>query len=319
MKKIPLEASDAEWDASGLGKGDIVHVETPLNPTGECYDIAHYARRAHACGAILTVDSTFGPPPLQNPFEHGADVIMHSGTKYLGGHSDMLCGVLVVNPRGIGIESQNGASSTDGSATNFTKSAWRTWQGLYEERVFLGAVMGSFEGWLGLRSLRTLELRLLRQAANAHVLVKLLDACFSDPGMAQQMPATVEPGLSLSARLTDADRSTVRKTVSRFTHASLQLVDPKTRPWLAKQMPHGGGPVFALWLRTSRMARCLPSKLHLFHHATSLGGVESLIEWRRMSDVSVEETLLRVSVGIEDVGDLWEDLIAGLREVAETE
>lgn len=87
---------EASWDQLGLGKGDVVHLETPLNPYGEVYSIQAFAEKAHKRGAYLTVDSTFGPPGLEDPLALGADIVMHSGTKYLGGHSDMLCGVLAV-------------------------------------------------------------------------------------------------------------------------------------------------------------------------------------------------------------------------------
>lgn len=85
LRTVDLHASDAAWDAAGLGPGDLVHLETPLNPTGEASCIAAFAARAHARGALLSVDATFGPPGLQDPFAWGADVVMHSGTKYIGG------------------------------------------------------------------------------------------------------------------------------------------------------------------------------------------------------------------------------------------
>uniref|UniRef100_A0A0B7JW54 Cystathionine gamma-synthase n=1 Tax=Bionectria ochroleuca TaxID=29856 RepID=A0A0B7JW54_BIOOC len=88
LQQLPLDC-----DPSELGPGDVVHVETPLNPTGEARNLQHYADKAHKAGAYLTVDATFAPPPLQDPFAFGADVVMHSGTKYFGGHSDMLIGV----------------------------------------------------------------------------------------------------------------------------------------------------------------------------------------------------------------------------------
>lgn len=92
VQKLGLDQIDQ------LGPGDIVHVETPVNPTGEARDIAHYSLKARAAGAFLTVDATFAPPPLQDPLRLGADVVLHSGTKYIGGHSDMMCGVLAVHP-----------------------------------------------------------------------------------------------------------------------------------------------------------------------------------------------------------------------------
>ncbi|KAF2840934.1 cystathionine gamma-synthase, partial [Patellaria atrata CBS 101060] len=258
-----VDFAETAWDAAGLGTGDLVHLETPLNPTGEASDIAAMAARVHARGAYLCVDSTFGPPGLQDPFEQHADVVLHSGTKYLGGHSDMLCGVLVVRRR-----------------------EW--WAGLVSERVFLGSVMGGLEAWLGVRSLRTLELRVRRQSESAEELV-----------------AWLAGGLEVAGDAGESDRELIRQTVARVQHSSLQ----PPSPWLKAQMPHGGAPVFALTMRTPDFAKRLPGKLKLFHHATSLGGVESLIEWRRMSDKNVDPCLLRVSVGVES----WEDLRGDLR------
>ncbi|KAH7406690.1 pyridoxal phosphate-dependent transferase [Phaeosphaeria sp. MPI-PUGE-AT-0046c] len=274
VKTVDLHADDATWDAAGLGKGDLVHLETPINPTGIAFNIAAFAERAHKRGAILSIDSTFGPPGLQDPFAWGADVVMHSGTKYIGGHSDLLCGILAVTPDHEG------------------KQRARV---LRSERLFLGSVMGNLEGWLGVRSLRTYELRTKRQSFNVSKLVESLNN-------------------SLTASTPKHD--IVQKVVKKIEHASLQTSD---FDWLKKQMPNGFGPVFSIYLQTSDQARRLPSKLKLFHHATSLGGVESLIEWRRMSDNGVDETLLRISVGIEDWEDLEADLIAGFKALVNDE
>lgn len=256
--------------AHDIGEGDVVHLETPINPTGEALNIALHAAKAHARGAILVVDSTFGPPGLQDPFVQGADVVMHSGTKYLGGHSDLLWGVLATN-----------------------KPGWV--EGLRAERTYLGNVMGGLEAWLGVRSLRTLEIRVRRQSDNAVQLVEWLD------GELQNDPNGVVS-------------SAVGKVVAQVKHASLQTQDMH---WLRPQMPGGFGPVFALMLKTEQMARHFPSNLQLFHHATSLGGVESLVEWRAMSDTTVDTRLLRISVGIEHFEDLRDDLANGFRAVAE--
>ncbi|KAI9830538.1 MAG: hypothetical protein M1819_005496 [Sarea resinae] len=277
-KKISgLQVLPLDCPAEDLHPGDIVHVETPLNPTGEASSIAAYAAKAHARGAYLVVDATFGPPGLQDPFALGADVVMHSGTKYLGGHSDMLCGVLATK-----------------------RQDW--WAGLWGERLFLGSVMGSLEGWLGVRSLRTLELRVQRQSQNATKIVEWLDSMMSTSSDADS--------------LSNDDRqvkAAVQKSVARIAHASLQARDPSVATWLSKQMPNGYGPVFAIWMQDESFARRLPAELKLFHHATSLGGVESLIEWRRMTDSGVEPTLLRVSIGIEAWEDLRDDLGRGFR------
>ena len=264
LQKVSLHDEDS-WKSAGLGKGDIIHVETPLNPSGEASDLAYYRKKADEYGCYLTVDATFAPPPLQDPFVQGADVIMHSGTKYFGGHSDMLCGVLAVPP---------------------TKREW--FDGLWNERMYLGSVMGSMELWLGVRSLRTLELRVLRQSENTTKLVAWLQSQMQEEG------------------------STVAKAVSKVQHASLQTND---MGWLKKQMPGGFGPVFSLFMKDKESARSLPGKLHLFHHATSLGGVESLIEWRRMSDKTVDERVLRVSVGIENWEDLRDDFVQAFEQL----
>ncbi|XXG94797.1 hypothetical protein Hte_001055 [Hypoxylon texense] len=256
-----VDLLDPNFDAD-LQPGDVVHVETPLNPTGEARDLASYAARAHARGCYLTVDATFAPPPLLDPFRWGADAVMHSGTKYFGGHSDMLCGVLAVRPEHAG-----------------------TWiRGLREERLVLGSVMGSFEGWLGVRSLRTLEVRVRKQSADAAALVAWLEAARNEPG------------------------HVAGEAVAEVRHASIQKTEGG---WLAEQMPHGFGPVFAAYMRDADLARRLPSKLRLFHHATSLGGVESLVEWRAMTDAGVDRRLLRFSVGLEGFEDLRDDLVQG--------
>ncbi|KAI2473527.1 PLP-dependent transferase [Annulohypoxylon bovei var. microspora] len=258
LTTVPLSA-DFETE---LRPGDVVHVETPLNPTGEASDLKAFAERAHKAGCWLSVDATFAPPPLQDPLALGADVVMHSGTKYFGGHSDMLAGVLAVHPRHA------------------------DWIGkLRMERLVLGSVMGSFEGWLGVRSLRTLEVRVRKQSADAELLVAWLASQVAD--------------------------GKVQDLVKEVRHASLQAEDLREGGWLRTQMPNGFGPVFAVYMRDEEAARRLPSKLELFHHATSLGGVESLVEWRAMTDATVDRRLLRFSIGLEGFEDLRNDLAKG--------
>lgn len=271
-----LELED-ENDLAKLQKGDVIHVETPLNPTGEARNLAYYRKKADELGCYLTVDATFAPPPLQDPFKYGVDIIMHSGTKYFGGHSDMLSGVLAVRP--------DLAHSKDG------QPGWV--ETLKEERLHLGGVMGSLEGWLGVRSLRTLELRVMRQSENAQRLVDWL---------ASQM---------------EAGGNIVSDLAVRIQHASQQPEASDAGSWLRKQMPNGFGPVFSLWLKSDEHARRLPSKLFLFHHATSLGGVESLMEWRAMTDKAIDRRVLRVSIGVEGWEDLRDDLLQGLQALKE--
>ncbi|KAG0152944.1 Pyridoxal phosphate-dependent transferase, major region, subdomain 2 [Penicillium digitatum] len=266
LQKLPLDCSPDQ-----LEQGDVILLETPVNPQGTAFDIASYAAKAHARGAYLIVDSTFAPPGLQEPFQFGADIIMHSGTKYFGGHSDMLCGVLATN-----------------------RDDWAAQ--LKSDRLFIGTVMGSMEGWLGVRSLRTLEIRVQRQSENAAHLISWLDAALHAP---HPTP--------------NSDEAAVQAVLGEVLHASLQKVEGD---WLQKQMPHGFGPVFSIVMKEMRFARELPSKLHFFQHATSLGGVETLIEWRTMTDATVDRKLLRISIGLENWEDLKADMARAFHELA---
>ncbi|KAG8910847.1 hypothetical protein FRC01_006096, partial [Tulasnella sp. 417] len=278
-------------------EGDLAWVETPLNPTGEARNLKHYADKAsilcitpqtpqiHAVGGKLVVDATFGPPPLQDPFEFGADCVFHSaepsdgiGTKYLGGHSDLLAGVLVVKEFDV-------------------------WKQLFDDRVNLGGVMGSMESWLLLRSLRTLHLRVPRQSQTAQQLVNWLDA-------ASRVPKGEEfegiPG----------------GTVTKVYHASLQPVNsggPGLGPNgfdVSKQMPGGYSATFSIILGDANQAKALPFRTKLFAPATSLGGVESLMEQRVQADPKEDPRLVRLSVGLEEVEDLRADLRQALKAVA---
>lgn len=171
----------------------------------------------------------------------------------------------------------------------------RTLAWMVVERLYIGSVMGSMEGWLGVRSLRTFELRVTRQSENAGNIVAFLDGC-------------------VAGSETGADAAAVKKVIANLEHASLQKEDAA---WLKMQMPNGFGPVFCLKTRSAAQAKRLPSKLALFHHATSLGGVESLIEWRQMSDPTVEDTVCRVSVGVEAWEDLKRDIVDGCKALVE--
>ena len=246
----------------------MIHLETPFNPAGEASSIKYFAEEAHKRGAYLVVDSKFGPR-IQDPFALGADIVMHSGTKYFGGHHDLLCGTLSITPH--------------------REQEW--FKTLHEQRTILGSVLGSMEVWLGLRSLRTLELRVRRQSENATSLVRWLS---------EQLNAEDNP---------------IEATVSAVRHASLQTEDMH---WLQEQMPNGFGPVFALEMKTEEMSRRLTGLLELFQHATSLGGVESQIEWRKLVDPSSKPVLFRVSVGVEHIDDLKADLLQGLESLLQT-
>jgi cystathionine gamma-synthase len=241
IEEVPLDAA--------MGRGDLVWLETPRNPTVEVEDIAAHARRAHAAGAFLLVDSTFATPILQRPLALGADLVMHSATKFISGHSDALAGVLVARDPGLAA-------------------------GLLAARTVSGATPGALETWLVLRGVRTLGVRIRRETETA---VRLAGW--------------------LSGR------------VPRVWHPSLP--DHPGHALAAAQMS-GPGPVLAFELPSEEAARALPGRLRLIREATSLGGVESLVDWRRRHDPAAPPGLLRLSVGLEDPEDLVADLAQAL-------
>ena len=223
-------------------------------------DIAAAAEIAHGAGARLAVDSTAATPVLTRPIALGADLVMHSASKYLNGHHDVIAGALV-------------PARED-----------EMWARIKAIRHLAGAVLGPFEAWLLLRGMRTLYLRVRACCLNAMALARHVEG---HPAVA----AVLYPGLP-----------------SHPGHAVA-----------ARQMRGGFGGMMSLRLRGGEAAAMkLLSRVRLFHSATSLGGVESLIEHRATvegSDSNVPRDLLRLSVGIEDQGDLIADLeqaLAGL-------
>jgi cystathionine gamma-synthase len=245
VEAIPLEAP--------LGRGDLVWLETPRNPTAEVHDIQAHAERAHQAGASLVVDSTFATPILQRPLGLGADLVMHSATKFLSGHSDALLGVLVARDTASG-------------------------EALRRARTVAGAVPGALETWLALRGLRTLPLRIRRGSETATRLAAWL---------AGRVPRVWHPSLP--------------------DHPGHEL---------ARRQMAGPGAILSFELSGEEAARALPRRLRLIREATSLGGVESLVDWRRRHDSHAPPGLLRVSVGLEEPEDLIADLEQGLRGLA---
>jgi cystathionine gamma-synthase len=234
-----VDLTDVTAAADAAEGADLVWAETPTNPMLKVVDVAALAERCAAAGAVLAVDSTFATPVLQRPLDLGADVVVHSATKYLSGHTDLLLGVAVARDADV--------------ATR-----------LVEVRSVLGAIPGTFESWLALRGLRTLHLRVERASANAAELAARLRA---HPGVAAVHYPDL--GAMLSVELAAAPQA-------------VELVCESTEIWV---------------------------------HATSLGGVESSLERRRRwsgESSDVPETLLRLSVGVEDVDDLWADLSQAL-------
>ncbi|MDP6473858.1 MAG: PLP-dependent aspartate aminotransferase family protein [Alphaproteobacteria bacterium] len=231
----------------------LVWIESPCNPTWEVIDIAAAARLAHAAGARLAVDSTVATPVLTRPIELGADVVFHSATKYLNGHSDVLAGALL-------------------SAT--ADDAWRR---VGEARWLGGAVLGPFEAWLLIRGLRTLYLRVHRASQSALAIASHFEGH-------EKLDAVLYPGLA-----------------GHPGHAVA-----------ARQMSGGFGGMLSVLVGGGRAAALgAVSRAEIFLRATSLGGVESLIEHRATiegPESHVPENMLRLSVGIEDAGELIADL-----------
>lgn len=229
----------------------MLWVETPTNPMLEVADLPALVEAAHAVGALVGVDNTFATPLVQRPFEHGADVVVHSVTKYLAGHTDVVLG----------------AALADDDDLHARLHAYRTLH---------GSIAGPFEVWLALRGLRTLALRVERAQSNAAELARRLA---EHPAVAEVRHPSLpsDPGHERAARLMDGFGAIIGLR------------------------PHGGPDA----------ADRVVAALRLWVPATSLGGVESTLERRRRfatESVTVPEDLLRMSVGIEDVEDLWRDL-----------
>jgi cystathionine gamma-synthase len=239
--------------AVGAAETALVWIESPCNPTWDVIDIAAAAGIAHDAGARLAVDSTVATPALTRPLALGADVVFHSATKYLNGHSDVLAGVLL------------SAAADD------------AWQQISDARWLGGAVLGSFEAWLLIRGLRTLYLRVGRACENALAIARHFEGH-------DKLDAVLYPGLA-----------------SHPGHAIA-----------ARQMMGGFGGMLSVRVAGGREAAiAAASRADIFLRATSLGGVESLVEHRATIEgpqSQVPENLLRLSVGIEDVGELIADL-----------
>ena len=281
---VPMPLPTPEQVAARLRPGDALWLETPRNPDCHVSDIGAYVAAARAVpprddgspAVRVIVDGTFAPPPLQRPLALGADVVMHATTKYLSGHSDAMGGALCVSDAALAEE-------------------------LRGDRVALGSVPGQLEAWLLLRSLRTLHLRVTRQSETASALAAWLHAAVVSPGDVAGVAATEGVG-----EAGGAGSHPLRGLVHSVSHPSLPH-DPSHEAAL-RQMSGGFGGCFALELTSEAAARALPSELRLFRDATSLGGVDSLIEWRRKYDDAISPRLLRVSVGLEEADHLRADL-----------
>ncbi|MGB1237684.1 MAG: trans-sulfuration enzyme family protein [Pseudomonadales bacterium] len=244
---------DAVAAAVRPGQTKLMWIETPANPTWVVEDIAAWARIAKSCGARLAVDNTIATPLLCNPLVLGADIVMHSATKYLNGHSDVLAGALV------------------------TKDADEHWSRMASIRASSGAVLGPFEAWLLMRGMRTLSVRVKQASDNALAFAQALE---THPSVSE----VLYPGLESNSGHTIAKA----------------------------QMKGGFGGMLSIRVKGGESAAiATAAKLKLFKRATSLGGVESLVEHRASVEgegTPCPDDLLRLSIGIEAAGDLIEDM-----------
>jgi cystathionine gamma-synthase len=240
------------------GQTGLFWIETPSNPLWTITDIEAVAEIAHAAEALLCVDSTVSTPVFTRPLELGADIVMHSATKYLNGHSDVSAGALAVI-QGGGL-----------------------WSRIKKNRGSLGTVVGPFEAWLLTRGMRTLDVRVKAQAATAAFLAEKL---VGHPAISDVLYPGLEahPGHDIAKR----------------------------------QMAGGFGGMLSIRLKDGETAAIeTAARVRLWKRATSLGGVESLIEHRGSIEGAGSACpldLLRLSVGLEDKDELYFDLAQALR------
>lgn len=233
----------------------IIHLESPVNPLLDVIDLPQVIKFAKESGAGVSIDNTFATPMNQNPLAMGADICMHSVTKYLSGHSDVLLGSL----------------STNDSAL---------YSRLEQARKYGGAIAGPFEAWLALRGIRTFAVRMQRSQENA---LELANRLAKEPRVSRVR----YPGL-----VTDPNHLVAKSFMKGF--GAMISFEPKGTPDQIDLM-------------------CNSSKL--ITNATSLGGVESIWERRRRWETESETipvNLIRFSVGIENVDDLWADIQSAL-------
>ncbi len=251
VELIEVDCSDVDALKAVAKPANVLWIETPSNPYLKIVDIEACAEIASDIGASLVVDSTAATPVLSQPLDFGADIVMHSATKGINGHSDVLAGFLACRDAGSDL-----------------------WEAIKTDRNSAGAVMGSFEAWLLIRGMRTMPLRVERMCESAMKVAKFLE-------QHEKVETVLYPGLE-----------------SDPGHALAK-----------KQMPGGFGGLLSFQVNGAGVeALTAIGKLKLFKRATSLGGVESLVEHRHTIENTVPENLLRLSVGIENADDLIADL-----------
>jgi cystathionine gamma-synthase len=259
---VNADQTDELRDAVIKDKTKLVWIETPANPMWSITDIAETATIAHAAGAQLAVDSTVATPVHTCPISFGADIVMHSATKYLNGHSDVIAGALVCARKDA------------------------LWDRMCQNRAQMGGVLGPFEATQLLRGMRTLFLRVRQSSQSA---LQIAHALISHDAVAE----VLYPGLP----------------------------DFPGHEIAAKQMTDGFGGMLSIRLKNGEAAAiATAANVQLWHRATSLGGVESLLEHRGSIEGAgspVPLDLLRLSTGIEDPQDLISDLNDALNRASD--
>lgn len=250
-----VDVTDTDTVLAAVDGAALLWLESPTNPLNGVVDLPTVIAGAHACGALVAVDNTYATPLLQRPLALGADIVVHSVTKLLAGHSDVVLGATV------------------------TRDDARC-EALRRHRTFYGAIPGPMEAYLALRGIRTLGVRLERAQANAGILAERL-AAHPDVTRVRYPGLPGDPGAGRAAAQMDGPGSMVAFEV------------------------RGG----------SQAAEAMAKATRVVVHATSLGGIETTMErrarWRE--DAGIPPSLLRLSVGCEDVEDLWADLERALR------
>ena len=250
-----VDPIDTEATIAAMDGADLFWIESPSNPLLEIAELPTLIAAAHDRGLLVAADNTFSTPLRQQPLRVGADVVVHSATKFIAGHSDVILGLTVTKD------------------PELRKT-------LHARRSLRGGIPGQFEAWLTLRGLRTLALRLDRSEESAGILAR---------------------------RLLD------HKDIARVRYPGLPS-DPNHQR--AKDQLSGFGAIISIELEGGpQRADHFVEALELIVPATSLGGVESLAERRRRHPSEpdrVPESLVRLSIGIEDVDDVWEDITQAL-------
>lgn len=250
-----VDIADTDTTLAACDSAHLLFIESPTNPLLELADLSALCAGAHERGVPVAVDNTFATPLGQRPLDHGADVVLHSVTKFLAGHSDVILGATITNDCDLGDRLRRRRSSN-------------------------GAIPGPMEAFLALRGMRTLALRYERAQANA---------------------------VDLAHRLTQ------HPMVTRVRYPGLA-----SDRWHERAIAQMQGPGFMVAFETqggASAAEAVARSTRLIVHATSLGGIETTLERRARwpGEESTPPSLLRLSVGCEDVEDLWRDLEHALR------